>query len=157
MVSLNMITSYEAERKIPMFDAITCMATAIFFEARGEPPVGRIAVAQTIQQRVYDYRFPDNVCDVVKQGNYYSWDTSIPIKWECQFTFWCDGKPEKIDDMVAWGFAIDIAEAVMAGYLFDVTNGATHYHAYYVSPSWSEKFTRTVRINDHIFYRWEHE
>ena len=59
--------------------------------------------------------------------------------------------------MLSWGFSLDIAEAVMAGYLFDVTNGATHYHAYYVKPSWSEKFTRTVRINDHIFYRWEIE
>ena len=152
-----MITFSEVERKRQMFDALTCLATAIYFEARGEPPVGRIAVAQTVLQRVYDHRFPDNVCDVVKQGNYYSWDNTKPIKWECQFTFWCDGKPEKIDDMLSWGFSLDIAEAVMAGYLFDVTNGATHYHAYYVKPSWSEKFTRTVRINDHIFYRWEIE
>ena len=64
-----------------MFDAITCMAVAIYFEARGEPPVGRIAVAQTIQQRVHDHRYPDNVCDVVKQGNYYSWDNTKPIIW----------------------------------------------------------------------------
>ena len=59
--------------------------------------------------------------------------------------------------MMAWGFAIDIAEATMKGYLYDTTSGATHYHAYYVQPSWSYKFTKTVRINDHIFYRREME
>ena len=62
--------------------------------------------------------------------------------------------PAAVDDAIC-NLSREVAEAVMDGYLFDVTNGATHYHAYYVKPSWSEKFTRTVRINDHIFYRWE--
>ena len=140
-----------------MLESIMCLAMAIYFEARGEPMVGQVAVAQVIMTRVYDHRFPNKVCDVVKEGYYYSWDKSKPIRDKCQFSFWCDGKPEIVNDMVAWGFAIDIAEATMEGYLYDTTSGATHYHAHYVSPSWSEKFTRTVRINDHIFYRWEYE
>ena len=53
-----------------MIDALACMATAIFFEARGEPMVGQVAVAQVIMHRVNDHRYPDNVCDVVKQGYY---------------------------------------------------------------------------------------
>ena len=140
-----------------MITELACMATAIYFEARGEPMVGQVAVAQVIMSRVYDERYPDTVCDVVKQGYYYSWDKTIPIRDKCQFSFWCDGKPETIKDEDAYFWATEVAQAVMVGTLYDTTQGATHYHAYYVQPSWSKKFTRTVRINDHIFYRWENE
>ena len=140
-----------------MLTELACMATAIYFEARGEPMVGQVAVAQVIMSRVYDERYPDTVCDVVKQGYYYSWNKTIPIRDKCQFSFWCDGKPEKIKDEDAYFWATEVAQAVMVGTLYDTTQGATHYHAYYVQPSWSKKFTRTVRINDHIFYRWEND
>ena len=140
-----------------MLTELACMATAIYFEARGEPMVGQVAVAQVIMSRVYDERYPDTICDVVKQGYYYSWDKTIPIRDKCQFSFWCDGKPETIKDEDAYFWATEVAQAVMVGTLYDTTQGATHYHAYYVQPSWSKKFTRTVRINDHIFYRWENE
>jgi spore germination cell wall hydrolase CwlJ-like protein len=140
-----------------MLTELACMATAIYFEARGEPMVGQVAVAQVIMSRVYDERYPDTICDVVKQGYYYSWDKTIPIRDKCQFSFWCDGKPENIEDEDAYFWATEVAQAVMVGTLYDTTQGATHYHAYYVQPSWSKKFTQTVRINDHIFYRWENE
>ena len=140
-----------------MLTELACMATAIYFEARGEPMVGQVAVAQVIMSRVNDERYPDTVCDVVKQGYYYSWDKTIPIRDKCQFSFWCDGKPENIKDEDAYFWATEVAQAVMVGTLYDTTQGATHYHAYYVQPSWSKKFTRTVRINDHIFYRWENQ
>ena len=140
-----------------MLTELACMATAIYFAARGEPMVGQVAVAQVIMSRVYDERYPDTVCDVVKQGYYYSWDKTIPIRDICQFSFWCDGKPETIKDEDAYFWATEVAQAVMVGTLYDTTQGATHYHAYYVQPSWSKKFTRTLRINDHIFYRWENE
>ena len=138
-----------------MITALACLATAIYFEARGEPMVGQVAVAQVVMSRVNDERFPNEVCDVVKQGYYYSWKPNVPILHQCQFSFWCDGKPETIRDKQAYQWAIHIAEATMRGELYDTTQGATHYHAYYVRPSWSNEFTQTVRINDHIFYRWE--
>ena len=140
-----------------MITELACMATAIYFEARGEPMVGQVAVAQVIMSRVYDERYPNTICEVVKQGYYYSWNPEIPIPDKCQFSFWCDGKPENIKDEDAYFWATEVAQAVMVGTLYDTTQGATHYHAYYVQPSWSKKFTRTVRINDHIFYRWENE
>ena len=140
-----------------MITELACMATAIYFEARGEPMVGQVAVAQVIMARVNDERYPDTICEVVKQGYYYSWNPEIPIPDKCQFSFWCDGKPEKIKDEDAYFWATEVADAVMVGTLYDTTQGATHYHAYYVQPSWSKKFTQTVRINDHIFYRWENE
>ena len=140
-----------------MLTELACMATAIYFEARGEPMVGQVAVAQVIMARVNDERYPNTICEVVKQGYYYSWNPEIPIPDKCQFSFWCDGKPEKIKDEDAYFWATEVADAVMVGTLYDTTQGATHYHAYYVQPSWSKKFTQTVRINDHIFYRWENK
>ena len=140
-----------------MMSAIACLATAIYFEARGEPMVGQVAVAQVIVNRVYDERFPDTVCDVVKQGEYYTWNKSIPIKYRCQFSFWCDGKPEVMRDETAKQWSYNVAESALAGLFYDTTSGATHYHADYVVPSWSKNsmFTKTVQINAHIFYRWE--
>ena len=40
-------------------------------------------------------------------------------------------------------------------WIIDPTDGATHYHAYYVRPSWAESKLRTARIESHIFYRWK--
>jgi spore germination cell wall hydrolase CwlJ-like protein len=142
-----------------MITSLVCLATAIFFESRGEPKLGQMAVGQVILTRVADYRYPDTVCEVVKEGYYYSWNPEIPIPDKCQFSFWCDGKPETIEDPVAYEWAEEIAWGLLEGDLniIDLTDGATHYHAYYVQPSWSERFTQTVRINDHIFYRWENE
>ena len=142
-----------------MISSLVCLATAIYFEARGEPTVGQMAVGQVIMSRVADYRYPDNVCDVVKEGYYYSWNTSIPIPDKCQFSFWCDGKDEKIEDKEAYEWAEDIAWGILEGDLtfIDVTEGATHYHADYVSPAWADAFTKTVCIDTHCFYRWENE
>jgi spore germination cell wall hydrolase CwlJ-like protein len=140
-----------------MIEALVCLATAIYFEARGEPTVGQIAVGQVIMSRVADHRYPDNVCDVVKEGYYYSWNPEIPIPNRCQFSFWCDGKDEKITDQKAYEWAEEISWGLLDNTLnvIDLTDGATHYHAWWVHPSWSDMFTRTVRIDDHIFYRWE--
>ena len=84
-----------------MTEALFCLAMAIYFEARGEPMVGQVAVAQVVINRVTDYRYPDDVCAVVKEGYYYSWDKNKPIKDKCQFSFWCDGKPETINDLTS--------------------------------------------------------
>ena len=140
-----------------MIEALVCMATAIYFEARGEPTVGQIAVGQVIMSRVADHRYPDSVCDVVKEGYYYSWNPSIPIPDKCQFSFWCDGKPEEVTDKEAYAWAEEISCGLIEGDLnmIDLTDSATHYHAWWVRPSWSNRFTRTVRIDEHIFYRWE--
>ncbi len=142
-----------------MLTALACLATAIYFEARGEPTIGQLAVAQVIMTRVNDHRYPNDVCGVVTEGYYYTWNDKIPVPDACQFSFWCDGKPEEIEDIQAYEWAEEIAWGVLEGplNLIDVTDGSTHYHAYYVKPSWSEMFTQTIRINDHIFYRWEME
>ena len=137
--------------------ALVCMAHAIYFEARSESTVGQIAVGQVIMNRVSDHRYPDSVCEVVTDGLRYSWDNRKIVRDKCAFSFYCDGKPEHISDQQAYSWAEEIAWSLIEGDLniIDLTDGSTHYHAHYVEPYWKDRFTQTVRIDDHIFYRWE--
>jgi len=105
--------------------------------------------------RVRDDRYPDDVCGVVKQGPTYSWREDFPVRNRCQFSWYCDGKSDKTTDTKAYAKALMIAHGVYHGNLDDFVEGATHYHAHYVTPEWAKTKTMTVRINDHIFYRWD--
>ena len=138
-----------------LLSSLICMATAIYFEARGEPLAGKIAVGNTIVNRVEDTRFPDTVCDVVTQGPTYSWKENYPVKNRCQFSFYCDGKSDYPKNQEAMDEALLIAEWVIERYVPDLSEGATHYHATYVLPSWASTKTKTVTINNHVFYRWQ--
>ncbi|MDP6706186.1 MAG: cell wall hydrolase [Alphaproteobacteria bacterium] len=122
-----------------------CLAQAIYFEARGEPFEGRMAVAQVIRARVADPRYPNDVCGVVFQN--------AQRRHRCQFSFACDGKSDRPRDVRAWESAVRLAWLVNAGNLRDLTGGATHYHADYVSPVWAAKAPPTAAIGRHRFYR----
>ena len=132
---------------------IECLAIAIYFEAQGEPDMGQIAVGQTVINRTYDRRWPDNICDVVYQGPRDSHGNMV--KHKCQFSFYCDGLPDRPSPGAAWEAARH--NALMAETLHrvgvDVTDGATHYHADYVAPGWADRLTRLFKIGRHIFYR----
>lgn len=135
--------------------ALVCLALNIYHEARDQPFIGQVAVAQVVMNRAYDDRYPDDVCDVVKQGPTYAWRTDFPVRHRCQFSWYCDGKSDKPRDTKAYEQARMIAHGVYYGNLDDFVEGATHYHAVYVHPEWAESKTRTVQIQDHIFYRWD--
>ena len=136
--------------------AITCLALNIYFEARNQSTIGQIAVAQVAMNRVLDERFPNTVCEVVEQGQTYSWKPELPIRNRCQFSWWCDGKSDIPKDTEAYEKARLVAVGVYMGHLDDFVDGATHYHANYVMPDWSESKQYIVRIDDHVFYRWEY-
>jgi N-acetylmuramoyl-L-alanine amidase len=114
----------------------------------GEPTAGQVAVAHVIRNRIEDPRYPDNACDVVKQGYY--WNGS-PIRNKCQFSFYCDGKPDDPKNKQAWFNALYIAE--LSGYTPDTTNGATHYHNTKVFPQWAYTGEVTTKIHKHVFYK----
>lgn len=126
-----------------------CLATAIYFEARGESYRGQVAVAQVVRNRVSDYRYPDTICGVVFQNQ--------ARRNSCQFSFACDGIPETINDGQSWAQAEDIARRVTDGelYLTEVAN-ATHYHATYVRPAWAPRMTKVTQIGLHVFYKFRH-
>ena len=88
---------------------IACIATAIYFEARGEPLLGQIAVAHVIMNRVEDENFPNDPCSVVTQSKTYKWNPDVPIRNKCQFSFYCDGKSDIPTDMEAYDLARMIA------------------------------------------------
>ena len=122
-----------------------CLAQAIYFEARGEPFEGRMAVAQVIQTRIADPRYPNDVCAVVFQN--------AGRRHRCQFSFACDGKSDRPPPSPAWNSAARLARLVNTGYLRDLTGGATHYHADYVKPDWTREAAPTATIGRHRFYR----
>lgn len=126
-------------------DERECLATAIYFEARGEPTGGQAAVAQVILNRAQSGDYPNTVCGVVYQGQH--------RRNACQFSFACDGKPDRIREKKAWAVATRIANEVADGVkrVADLRT-ATHYHATYVSPYWASAMRRLTRIGRHIFY-----
>ena len=138
-------------------EAIMCLALNVYHEAKNQSLAGQIAVAEVVMNRVDDPRYPNNVCDVVKQGLTYKWKPSVPIRNQCQFSWYCDGKSDVAKEKDAWEESVSVAKGVYYGYLDAYLEGATHYHAYYVNPSWAETKTYITRIDDHIFYRWDLE
>ena len=136
--------------------ALMCMAFNIYHEANNQSMLGQIAVGQVVMNRVEDSRFPDTVCEVVKQAVTYK-GTEKPVLHKCQFSWYCDGKKDEPNyDTKSWSKALKYAVVVLGGDItLDFTDGATHYHATYVRPAWAKTKTRTTRIDRHIFYRWE--
>ena len=136
--------------------ALMCMAFNIYHEANNQSMLGQIAVGQVVMNRVEDSRFPDTVCEVVKQAVTYK-GTNKPVIHKCQFSWYCDGKKDEPNyNSKSWSKALRYAVIVLGGDItLDITNGATHYHATYVRPAWAKTKTRTTRIDRHIFYRWE--
>lgn len=134
--------------------ALICLGLNIYFEARSQSYIEQVAVAQVVLNRVKDKRYPDTVCEVIYQGKHYTWGNKAPIKHQCGFSWYCNGRSDKPTDTKAWEKSIAVADFVMNG-LPDLTEGATHYHATYVTPSWASSKTRIAQIGDSIFYRWE--
>ena len=124
-----------------------CLADAVYFEARGEVVKGQEAVAQVVMNRVFSGYYPHDVCGVVYQN--------ANRHLACQFTFACEGKDlNKIDEPDMWEQAKHIAKDTLDGKIWLPEVGhATHYHAYWVHPSWVHEMTRLYRLGVHTFYR----
>ena len=124
-----------------------CLADAIYFEARGEVRKGQEAVAQVIVNRVFSGYYPHDVCGVVYQNAHHH--------LACQFTFACEGKDlSKIDEPDMWEQAKQISRDTLDGKIWHPEVGhATHYHAYWVRPSWIHEMTRLFKFGVHTFYR----
>jgi spore germination cell wall hydrolase CwlJ-like protein len=123
-----------------------CLADAVYFEARGEPVRGQMAVAQVVINRVFSGYYPNNICGVVYQNAH--------RHLRCQFTFACDGRPERVDEPAAWERAQHIARDALDGnYWLDDVGEATHYRARWVHPRWVRKMRKLDRIGVHTFYR----
>lgn len=117
----------------------SCLAKAIYFEARGESVKGEFAVAEVVANRADSPDFPHDICSVVNEG--------------CQFSFTCDGRADAIHDGLAYQRAEKIARLILDGAPRPLTDGATYFHTTWVHPDWSHRFQVTAEIGAHIFYR----
>ena len=127
-----------------------CMAEAIYFESRGETALGQLAGGITIKKRCQSNRYPDNICKVVRQGRYFR---GSPLRDQCQFSYFCDGKPERITDFKAWENALGLASLVLSSRVeIAGLEGVTHYHSVKVTPRWSNKLRYKTTVGRHLFY-----
>jgi spore germination cell wall hydrolase CwlJ-like protein len=123
-----------------------CLAEAVYFEARGEAVRGQIAVAQVVMNRAFSGKYPDTVCGVVYQNKH--------RHLACQFTFACDNNPDVIREPDMWDRAQKISKAMLDGQLWlPEVDRSTHYHAYWVRPSWVSEMKKTYKFGVHTFYR----
>jgi spore germination cell wall hydrolase CwlJ-like protein len=132
--------------------AIHCLATAMYFEARGEPARGQFIVGRVILNRVASRFYPNEICDVVYQNAH--------MKNRCQFSFACDGQPNRVREAEVWAqikrrarYLVECDDTCSIAALGrSELWTSTHYHADYVHPNWASKLQRTGQIGRHIFY-----
>ena len=144
-------------------EELECMTLNIYREANNQSMAGQIAVARVVINRVQDRRYPGSPCDVIYDGPMKeSWKTKndpdlpknervfYPVRNKCQFSWYCDGKSDWPKDMDAWVEAQQIAyNMIVYSDARGITEGATHYHATYVSPEWARDFAIIGRIGEH--------
>lgn len=124
---------------LPLDEQGNCLATAVYFEARGESLEGQLAVADVVLNRTASEQYPDTWCDVVKQP------------W--QFSFVRNGRFPQITDAAAWARAQGVARVAMANVMRQLPEDVLWYHADYVSPSWGSRLNYVEKIGVHMFFR----
>ena len=140
MVDLDSLTVSETE--------FVCLALNDYFEARGESLAGRLAVAKVVINRAMDRRYPANICGVIQQNK-------ARVMHRCQFSWYCDGRPDTPYNSVAWKRSLKLAAAVLQkdSGIADPTGGALWYHAAFVHPPWADNLEVSGVVGGHIFYR----
>jgi hypothetical protein len=124
----------------PLDEQTNCLATAVYFEARGETVEGQLAVARVVMNRAASGRYPGSWCEVVKQ--------------HAQFSFVRHGEfPQADFNSDAWRKAEAVAELAVANVVPTIDNSVLWYHANYVAPSWRRNLQAVQQIGAHIFYR----
>ena len=103
-----------------------------------------VPVAWVVLNRLADARYTRSICEVMREGG-----ETAP----CQFSFWCDGRPDQPTNTRDWALSRAIAREMLSRPPADPTRGALYFHTVDVSPAWAKQRQRTVRIGRHIYYR----
>jgi spore germination cell wall hydrolase CwlJ-like protein len=99
---------------------LECLATAVYYEARGEAATGQAAVAQVVLNRTRRGGYPRSICAVVYQG---------ANEDACQFSFVCNGAMRGVREAAAWTRARRVAARALGGYVMSAVGRATCFHA----------------------------
>ena len=126
----------------PLGEQANCIATAVYFEARGENLEGQLAVARVIMNRAASGKYPGSWCDVVKQP------------WQFSFVNPRTGvMPQADTNSHSWRKALGVTRLAVANAVPTLSNDVLWYHADYVAPSWGRRLSMVQKIGAHIFYR----
>jgi len=124
----------------PLSRDLQCLAQAIYFEARGEPLAGQLAVGAVIVNRTTSGRYPSDYCSVVTQRG--------------QFSFVHGGHiPSPDESSPAWTRARALAQIAHQDLWQSAAGEALFFHARYVRPGWARSKVALATIDSHIFYR----
>ena len=130
----------ETDSEYQLSEQMRCLAGAIYFESRGEPLAGQLAVAQVVINRSESNSFPSSYCGVVLQRS--------------QFSFVKNGRlPQPRTGSDAWKQAKAVARIAHEGMWDSEAGDSLYFHAKYVRPSWSRKKVARATISSHVFYR----
>lgn len=116
---------------------LNCLAVGVYYESKGEPLAGQLAVAEVILNRTTSGRFPRSVCSVIKQRG--------------QFSFVRGGQLPTPPANAQWRKALAVAQVAQKDLWDSPVTNALYFHARYVSPGW--KRARVGTVGNHIFYR----
>ena len=117
---------------------LKCLAGAIYYESKGEPLAGQLAVAEVIINRAQSGRFPRSLCGVVTQAG--------------QFSFVRGGAIPAINPASPhWKTALAVAQVALDEAWESPAADAMFFHARYVQPGWGKP--RLASIGNHVFYR----
>lgn len=138
----------------------TCLALAIYHEARGETYSGQVAVARVILNRTLSRAYPASICGVVYENAHRG--------SRCQFSFACDDRSDLPSHRRSWKASVDVAARMLCRERCEQPltapasataalrfHRATHYHTVRVSPSWSKKLVPLGRVGEHVFFASE--
>ena len=132
-----------------------CLAQNMYFEAGNQPLAGKIAVSQVVINRTQHMNYPTDICGVVYQAKWSeNWKGNmIPTRNQCQFSWFCDGKPDtprtkasyNLAHMIAWVRYKQKDSPVLPSNIY-------WYHAITVNPYWADAYSHHTTIGDHLFY-----
>ena len=143
-ISKTEVQAVDPAGQAPVDDAITCLSRTIYWEAKGGETRDMEAVANVVINRLGHEGFAGTVCEVVKQGS---------EKSPCQFSWWCDGRPDQVEEADRYTIAKEIARKALNQQLPDRTEGALYFHDRSVSPDWARAYIKTAVIGDFLFYK----
>lgn len=133
----DLVTRITALPSIDLDAETRCLATAVYYESKGEPLDGQLAVAQVILNRVASGRFAKSICGVVYQRG--------------QFSFTWDKRPDRPAESTNWRIAQAIAVVAATDNWREIVPNATHFHATRVAPGWGG-LRRVAAVGNHVFY-----
>ena len=119
-----------------------CLVEAVYFEGRGEPILGQLAIAQVVLNRVALPNFPKTICGVVHHK----------VDKTCAFSYYCDGRTDKMDNETSKQQAIMVSSLAFEGVQIKSLSNSTHFHAAYSNPKWIKDRKFVKQIGEHLFY-----